>query len=228
MKPLSHILIQSDTNLFAINAIVVPVAHFYVWGTNESGKHLGLPVRVNPNVPAEKRIGGVRYRMLMPVLACHPISDTEFYTDVGVTDVNAKWFCLEHRKRSPTAYFGTLPDVAESDVRDKRYVAPLTVYRAELPVSAPPSYRSTPVYGATLHTDYLRTSILDTIDDATWEQLRNVQPKGYSWKDFLDAITSGNFTPDDDLSACLEDIDQEYMPEHIVKHLRQIMFDKRR
>ena len=228
MKPLSRILIQSDTNLFAINAIVVPVAYFYVWGTNEAGKHFGLPVRVNPNVPAEKRIGGVRYRMVMPVLACHPASDTEFFTDVGITDVNAAWFDLDHRKRSHLAYLGTLPDVAESDVRDKRFVAPLTVYEAELPAGVPDRFRRTPVYGATLHTDYLRTSALDKIDDATWEQMLNIGAQGYSWKDFLNAITSGNFTPDDDLSSCLEDIDQEYMPEHIVKRIRLMQFEKRR
>lgn len=221
--------LQSDTNFFAINGIVVPMAFYYMEVTmhtrDRGDRELKLAVRMNPHVARESYFRGVDYRTYIPVLACHPSSDDEFYTELGYVDVNSRFFDMHHQKRSHLAYMGMLPDVAESDVRDKRYVCPMDVYKAQLPDRAPAYHR---VYGATLRTDYLRTSALDEIDDEMWDALRNVdQPKGISWSRFLDEATSGRFTPHDDLSNCLESLDQEYMPEHIFKHLRHVHFEKR-
>lgn len=232
MKGLKRISINSDTNLFVLNAIVVPVAVLYLEVTvASSGRELRLPIRVNPHVPAESLLRGVDYRMYMPVLACHPSSDTEFYAELGYTDVNLRYFDMSHQKCSHLAYLGVLPDVAESDVRDKRYVVPLRVNKVELPDKAPGlikrALERAPIYGATLRTVYLRTSLLDQIDDVTWEELRATEPKGIAWSEFLDAVTLGKYVPKDDLSNCLEDIDQEFVPERIVKRITHAQFERR-
>ncbi len=96
MKPLKRISIGSDTNLFVINAIVHPTAFLYldvtVHSDTRGDKEIKLPVRVNPDVPDALRLAGVSYGVYLPVLACHPISDTEFYTEFGCTEVDARHF----------------------------------------------------------------------------------------------------------------------------------------
>lgn len=231
MKLLKRIHLGSDTNLFAINAIVHRTAFLYLDVTVHSDargdREIKLPVTVNPNVPVELRMAGVRYGIYMPVLACHPISDTEFYTELGYTEVDARYFDLELRKCTHWAYMGLLPNVVESDPRDARYVAPLRVYEIPKPKDMPDHYRHYRKHGASLRTDYLRTSALDSIDDEMWAQLIGKPNHGMSWSQFLEAATSGRFTPHDDLSNCLEALDQEYVPEHIVKRLRLSQFERR-
>lgn len=231
MKPLKRISVGSDTNLFVINAIVHPTAFLYVdvtvHSTTRGDKNIKLPVRVNPNVPVELRMAGVSYGVYMPVLACHPTSDTEFYTELGCTEVPSKYFSLDHNNSTHFAYIGVLPDVAPSDVRDARYVAPLRVYEIPHGPDVPPMFRHRKVHAVSLRTDYLRTSALDSIDDETWQQLRAAPDIGTSWSQFLDSITNGRLTPHDDLSECLEDIDQEFMPERVVKRLRLAQAERR-
>lgn len=231
MKPLKRISIGSDTNLFVINAIVHRTAFLYLDVTVHSDargdKEIKLPVRVNPDVPDALRLAGVSYGVYLPVLACHPISDTEFYTEFGCTEVDARHFDLYHQQCTHWAYLGMLPDVAESDPRDARYVAPLRVYEVPRPKGMPERYRHYRKHGASLRTDYLRTSALDNIDDETWEQLRSRPEYGTSWSQFLDSITNGRLTPHDDLSECLVDIDHEYMPESVVKRLRIAQQERR-
>lgn len=224
--------LQSDTNFFAINGIVIPMAFYYMEVTmhtrDKGDRELKLAVRMNPNVAREAYHRGVDYRTYIPVLACRPSSDDEFYTELGYVDVNSRYFDMRHQKRSHLAYMGMLPDVAASDVRDKRYVCPLDVYQVPPRPGMPMHFRRTIVHGATICTDYLRTSAIDKIDDDMWTALCSVdQPKGISWSRFLDEATSGRFTPHDDLSNYLESLDQEYMPEHIFKQLRQVHFEKR-
>lgn len=231
MKPLKRIPLSSDTNLFAINAIVHMTAFLYLDVTLHSerfgDKEIMLPVRVNHNVSPHERLAGVQYAAYIPVLACHPMSDTEFCTELGYTEVNVKHFSMDYAKCSHWAYMGLLPDVAESDIRDKRYVAPLRVHTVPHERGMPEIYRRNIVHGAAIRTDYLRTSALDNIDDETWAQLRARPDHGTSWSQFLDSITNGRLTPKDNLSECLEDIDQEFMPEHIVKRLRQAQIERR-
>ncbi|ARW58944.1 hypothetical protein HOS33_gp304 [Erwinia phage vB_EamM_Y3] len=219
MRTLKRINIGSDTNFFALNAIVVPVAAIYMDVTmTESGKELKLPVRVDPNVSPEAMSIFVEYKLDIPVLACHPISDTEFYTEIGFTSVNARRFNLEHRGVSPIAYMGMLPDVTESDVGDKRYVAPLSVYQLPERTDIPKPFSKVRRYGAVLRTDYLHTPLLDAIDDETWAA-RLLEPTGMMWSEFLEGATNGRFTPADDLSECFGDLDAEFVPESDLKYL---------
>ena len=231
MKPLKRIYIGSDTNLFAINAIVHRTAFMYLDVTIHSDTRddweIKLPVRVNPDVPAELRMAGVSYGIYMPVLACHPASDTEFHIELGYTDVDAKHFDLYSQKCTHWAYMGLLPDVATSDVRDVRYVAPLRVYEVPKPFNMPARYQHYRKYGASLRTDYLRTSALDSIDDETWAALLSKPDHGTSWSQFLDSVTTGRLTPHDDLSECLVDIDKEFMPESVIKRLRLAQLERR-
>lgn len=231
MKPLKRIPLSSDTNLFAINAIVYMTAFLYLDVTVHSehfgDKEIMLPVRVNHNVSPHERLAGVQYVAYIPVLACHPISDTEFHTELGYTEVNVKHLSMDYTKCSHWAYIGLLPDVAESDMRDKRYVAPLRVYTVPHEMGMPDIYKRHIARGAAIRPDYLRTSALDNIDNETWEQLRARPDRGTSWSDFLDAITNGRLTPKDNLSECLESIDQEFMPESVVKRLRQAQIQRR-
>lgn len=229
MIHIKRLHLNSDTNFFAINGIVIPMAFYYMDVTmhtaDRGDREMKIGVRVNPHVARESYLRGVDYRTFIPVLACHPSSDEEFYTELGYIDVNSRFFDMHHQKRSHLAYLGVLPDVAESDVRDSRYVTPIDVYQVQLPECARTFAK---VYGATIRTDYLRTSAVNKIDDDMWEALRTVDhPKGVSWFRFLDEATSGRFTPHDDLSNCLEAFDQEYMPEHIFKRIRLAQFDKR-
>lgn len=228
MNLLKRIPINSDTNLYAINGIVVPSANFYIDVViTSNGREVKIPVRSNPHVEDDKRLHGVYYRMNMPVLACHPVSDTEFYTEVGQVDVAAAHLRMSHQKSTHWAYMGALPDVAESDVRDKRYVTPMTVYQVPPRPDLPKHFRHVKSYGATIHADYLRTSAIDSIDDELWEQLRNIDPQGYKWSDFLEQATRGRFTVIEDLSQCLIDIDAEYVPDAVVRRLMLDRFEKR-
>ncbi|QZE59212.1 hypothetical protein pEaSNUABM18_00309 [Erwinia phage pEa_SNUABM_18] len=233
MKYLKRIHPGVDASLFAINGIVIPMAFFYMDVTihdQERGdKEIKLGVRMNPHVPVESYLPGVDYRTYIPVLACDPSDDEGFHTELGFIDINSRYVDLHHQKRTYLAYLGSLPDVAESDVRDKRYVCPIDIRQIPPHPDMPQRFRNTPRYGATIRTDYLRTSAIDQIDDETWEALRAIDhAKGTTWSQFLDAATSGRFTPHDDLSNCLENIDHEYMPEHIFKRIRIAQFEKRR
>lgn len=230
MKPLKRIRINSDTNLYAINAIVVPVAYFYIEVMLDNGKLIKVPVKANEHVTPEDRQRGVFYRTLIPVLACHPISDTEFIFEVGETEVNSRYFHLNAGKHSSLAYLaymGELPDVAESAVQDRRYVTPIQVYTVPAEEGMSEYRKRNPLYGATMRTDYLRTSILDKIDDETWEQLRDIKVGGVSWKNFLDSATNGRYTIQEDFSNCLIDIDAEYIPNAVIKRMMHMRFEKR-
>ncbi|UAW96454.1 hypothetical protein MPK64_gp310 [Erwinia phage pEa_SNUABM_16] len=233
MKYLKRIHPGVDASLFAINGIVIPLAFFYMGVTvhdQERGdKEIKIGVRMNPHVHTEAQLPGVDYRTFIPVLACDPSDDEGFHTELGYIDIKSRCVALHHQKRTYLAYLGSLPDVAESDMRDKRYVCPIDIRQVPSPVTMPQRFRNVPRYGATIRTDYLRTSALDQIDDETWEALLTIDhAKGTTWSQFLDAATSGRFTPHDDLSDCLESIDQEYMPEHIFKRIRIAQFEKRR
>lgn len=233
MKYFKRIHPNVDTSLFAINGIVIPMAFFYmdvtVHDQKRGDKEIKIGVRMNPHVHTEAQLPGVDYRTFIPVLACDPSDDEGFHTELGYIDIKSRCVALHHQKRTYLAYLGSLPGVAESDMRDKRYVCPIDIRQVPSPVTMPQRFRNVPRYGATIRTDYLRTSALDQIDDETWEALLTIDhAKGTTWSQFLDAATSGRFTPHDDLSDCLESIDQEYMPEHIFKRIRIAQFEKRR
>ncbi|WAK44495.1 hypothetical protein [Erwinia phage vB_Ea_2910A] len=233
MKYLKRIHPNVDASLFAINGIVIPMAFFYmdvtVHDQERGDKEIKIGVRMNPNVSRESYLPGVDYRTFIPVLACDPSCDEGFHTELGFIDINSRYVDMHHQKRTYIAYLGSLPDVAESDVRDKRYVCPVDIRQVPPHPDMPQRFRNVPRYGATIRTDYLRTSALDQIDDETWEALLTIDhAKGTTWSQFLDAATSGRFTPHDDLSDCLESLEEEYMPEHIFKRIRISQFEKRR
>ena len=230
MIHVQRMTLQANTKYYAINGIIIPMAFYYMDVTvhtpDRGDREIKVPVRMNPHVARESYLRGVDYKTYIPVLSCVPDENEGFHIDLGYVDVNSRYLDMHHQKRSYLAYLGSLPDVAESDVRDLRYVTPIDVYQVQLPEHAPRHVR---VYGATVRTDYLRTSALDKIDDEMWEALRTVDhPKGIPWSRFLDEATSGRFTAHDDLSNCLEDFDHEYMPEHIFKRIRIAQYDKRR
>lgn len=231
MAPLKYIRLGSDTNLWVINTLAYPIAHLYLDVTlhrAEGDREIKLPVRVDPNTPIERRLFGVSYGLYMPVLACHPISDTEFYTEVGYTEVPAKYFDLCGPRYSHWAYMGELPDVKEATSNDARFVAPLRVYEIPKPDSMSNKYfRQYRIHGASLRLDSMCTSALDNIDDATWEQLTLEPSRGFRWSDFLNDVTEGRMTCHEDLSDCLEGIDQEYIPENIVKRLLRMQTERR-
>lgn len=229
MKPLKYIPISSDTNLYAINAIVVPNAVLYIevalHGEGREGKIVKLPVRAEENVRPEDRLGGVSYMTHIPVLACHPISDTEFYFEFGETRVGTRFFDLDFNHATHWAYLGLLPDIAKSEDSDSRYIAPLRHYEEQ---RLPDNHilgrngHNISAHCATMRTDYLRTSLLDTLDDAQWHQLTHIEPKGIPWSQFLDNMTKGLFTPTLNLSDCLEGIDQEKVPANIINKIRSL------